>query len=108
MSVLSGQTSINSAQSFFYGPTGTPQLYSSTFTFGAGSGLAVGCSNYSTITVPGLVSTSGIALTYEALGGGGASQFITTITPGTNSLKVIFGANTSNTDSFNLIAVNPS
>ena len=108
MSVLPNQSQINPGTSLFYGPNGFPQIYSSTFTFGAGTGLAVGCSNYSTITVPGMVSTSGIALTYEALGGGGASQFITTITPGTNSLKVIFGANTSNTDSFNLIAVNPS
>jgi len=108
MSVLTGQTSINSAQSFFYGPSGSPQLYSSTFTFGAGSGLAVGSSNYSTITVPGMVSTSGIALTYEAAGGGGASQFITALTPGTNNLRVVFGANTSNTDTFNLISVNPS
>jgi len=100
MSVLTGQTSINSAQSFFYGPSGSPQLYSSTFTFGAGSGLAVGSS--------GMVSTSGIALTYEAAGGGGASQFITALTPGTNNLRVVFGANTSNTDTFNLISVNPS
>jgi hypothetical protein len=108
MSVLSGQTSINSAQSFFYGPNGSPQLYTSTFTFGVGSGLAVGSSNYSTITVPGMVSTSGVALTYEHPGGGGAGQFIRTLTPGANNLNVVFGQVTAATESFNLIAVNPS
>jgi len=54
-----------------------------------------------------MVSTSGIALTYEATGGGGASQFIFSLNPGTNNLNVVFGANTSNTDTFNLISVNP-
>jgi len=108
MSVLTGQTSINSAQSFFYGPNGSPQLYSSTFTFGAGSGMAVGSSNYSTITVPGMVSSSGVALTYEHPNGGGAGQFIFSLNPGTNNLNVVFGAVTGAGETFNLIAVNPS
>ena len=107
MSVLTGQTSINSAQSFFYGPSGSPQLYSSTFTFGAGSGLAVGSSNYSTITVPGMVSTSGVALTYEHPNAGGAGQFIYSLTPGTNNLNVVFGQVTAANETFNLISVNP-
>ena len=107
MSVLAGQTSINSAQSFFYGPSATPQIYSSTFTFGAGSGLAVGCSNYSTITVPGMVSTSGISLTYEHPNAGGAGQFIYSLTPGTNNLNVVFGQVALAGESFNLISVNP-
>ena len=107
MSVLPAQSQINPATSFFYGPNGYPQLYSSTFTFGAGSGLAVGCSNFSTITVPGMVSTSGIALTYEASGGGGAAQYIYSLQAGTNSLNAVFGQPAAAGDSFNLIAVNP-
>jgi len=107
MSVLPSQSQISPATSFFYGPTGNPQLYSSTFTFGAGSGLAVGCSNFSTITVPGMVSTSGIALTYEASGGGGAAQYIYSLQAGTNSLNAVFGQPAAAGDSFNLIAVNP-
>jgi len=107
MSVLNNQSQINPAQSFYYGPTGNPQIYSSTFTFGAGSGLAVGSSNYSTITVPGMVSSSGIALTYEHPNGGGAGQFIYSLTPGTNNLNVVFGQVTGANETFNLIAVNP-
>ena len=108
MSVIPNQSQINPVQSFYYGPTGTPQLYSSTFTFGAGSGLAVGSSTFSTIFVPGMVSTSGVALTYEHPGGGGAAQFIRTLTPGTDNLNVVFGQVTAATETFNLIAVNPS
>ena len=108
MSIIPSASFASVAQSFFYGPSGTPQLYSSTFTFGAGSGMAVGSSNYSTITVPGMVSTSGVALTYEHPGGGGAGQFIRTLTPGTNNLNVVFGQVTAATETFNLLAVNPS
>lgn len=107
MSVIPSASFANAAQSFFYGPSGTPQLYSSTFTFGAGSGLAIGSSNYSTITVPGMVSTSGVALTYEHPNAGGAGQFIFSLTPGTNNLNVVFGQVTAANETFNLIAVNP-
>lgn len=107
MSIIPSASFANVAQSFFYGPSGTPQLYSSTFTFGAGSGLAVGSSNYSTITVPGMVSTSGVALTYEHPSAGGAAQWIYSLTPGTNNLNAVFGAVTGAGETFNLIAVNP-
>jgi hypothetical protein len=107
MSVLANQSQINPATSFFYGPNGYPQLYSSTFTFGAGTGLAVGSSNFSTIVVPGMVSTSGVALTYEHPNGGGAGQFIYSLTPGTNNLNVVFGQAAAAGESFNLISVNP-
>jgi hypothetical protein len=108
MSVLPNQSQINPVQSFYYGPNGLPQIYSSTFTFGAGSGLAVGSSTFSTILVPGMVSTSGISLTYEHPGVGGAGQFIRTLTPGLSTLNVVFGQAAGAGESFNLIAVNPS
>jgi len=107
MSVLPVQSQINPATSFFYGPSAIPQIFTSTFTFGAGSGLAVGSSNYSTITVPGMVSSSGVALTYEHPNGGGAGQFIFSLTPGTNNLNVVFGQVTGANETFNLISVNP-
>jgi hypothetical protein len=107
MSVNPQQTNISPGTSLFYSPSGNPQLYSSTFTFGAGTGLAVGSSNFSTITVPGMVSTSGLAITYEHPNGGGAGQFIYSATPGTNNLNVIFGQVSGAGESFNLIAVNP-
>jgi hypothetical protein len=108
MSVLNNQSQINPAQSFYYGPNGTPQIYSSTFTFGAGSGLAVGSSTFSTILVPGMVSTSGISLTYEHPGSGGAGQFIRTLTPGLSNLNAVFAQAAAAGDTFNLISVNPS
>jgi hypothetical protein len=107
MSVLPNQSQINPGTSLFYGPNGYPQIYSSTFTFGAGTGLAVGSSNFSTVTVPGMVSTSGIALTYEHPAGGGAGQFVYSLTPGTNNLNVVFGQVAAAGESFNLISVNP-
>lgn len=107
MSVNPSQTNVSPGTSFFYTPNGIPQLFTSTFTFGAGSGLAVGSSNYSTITVPGMVSTSGISLTYEHPNAGGAGQFIYSLTPGTNNLNVVFGQVTAANETFNLISVNP-
>lgn len=107
MSVNPIQTNSSPGTSLFYSPNGIPQIFTSTFTFGAGSGLAVGSSNYSTITVPGMVSTSGVALTYEHPNGGGAGQFIYNLQPGTNNLNVIFGQVAAAGESFNLISVNP-
>jgi len=107
MSVNPIQTNSSPGTSLFYTPNGIPQILTSTFTFGTGSGLAVGSSNYSTITVPGMVSTSGIALTYEHPNGGGAGQFIFSLNPGTNNLNVVFGQVTGANESFNLISVNP-
>jgi hypothetical protein len=107
MSVNPIQTNSSPGTSLFYTPNGIPQIFTSTFTFGAGSGLAVGSSNYSTITVPGMVSTSGVALTYEHPNGGGAGQFIFSLAPGTNNLNVVFGAVTGAGETFNLISVNP-
>jgi len=107
MSVLPNQSQINPATSFFYGPNGYPQIYSSTFTFGAGTGLAVGSSNFSTIAVPGMVPTSGVALTYSHPNIGGASQYIYSLTPGTNNLNVVFGTAAAAGEYFNLIAINP-
>jgi len=107
MSVLPTQTNINPANAFFYGPSGLPQLYTSTFVFGTTAPLTSGSLNYSTITVPGMLSTSGVALTYEHPGGGGAGQFVANIQPGTNSLSVTFGQVSAAGESFNLISVNP-
>ena len=107
MSVNPIQTNSSPGTSLFYTPNGIPQILTSTFTFGTGSGLAVGSSNYSTITVPGMVSTSGIALTYEHPNGGGAGQYIFSLTPGTNNLNVVFGQVTGANETFNLISVNP-
>ena len=107
MSVNPIQTNVSPGTSLFYTPNGIPQIFTSTFTFGAGSGLAVGSTNYSTITVPGMVSTSGVALTYEHPNGGGAGQFIYSLTPGTNNLNVVFGQVSGAGESFNLISVNP-
>jgi hypothetical protein len=107
MSVNPIQTNSSPGTSLFYTPNGIPQILTSTFTFGTGSGLAVGSSNYSTITVPGMVSTSGIALTYEHPNGGGAGQYIFSLTPGTNNLNVVFGQVSGAGETFNLISVNP-
>jgi hypothetical protein len=54
-----------------------------------------------------MVSSSGVALTYEHPNGGGAGQFIFSLTPGTNNLNVVFGQVTGANESFNLISVNP-
>jgi len=107
MSVNPIQTNSSPGTSLFYTPNGIPQILTSTFTFGTGF-LPVGSSNYSTITVPGMVSTSGIALTYEHPNGGGAGQFIFSLTPGTNNLNVVFGQVTGANETFNLISVNPN
>ena len=107
MSVLNNQSQINPAQSFYYGPNGTPQIYSSTFVFSTNSPLTAGCSTFSTIFVPGMVSTSGISLTYEHPNPAGGGQYIYSLTPGTNNLNVAFNQVCASGESFNLIAVNP-
>lgn len=107
MSVIPNQSQINPIQSFYYGPTGTPQIYSSTFVFGASSPLTAGCSTFSTIFVPGMVSTSGVSLTYEHPNPAGGGQYIYSLTPGTNNLNVAFNQVAASGESFNLIAVNP-
>lgn len=56
-------------------------------------------------TFPGLTSTSVALATYEHPGGGGAAQFITYITPGTNQLNIGYGQNTANGESVNILAI---
>jgi len=73
-------------------------LIASTITF-------TGAASTFTYAFPGLTSTAVVLATYEHPTGGGAGQFVTYITPGTDSLNIGFGQNTASGESISILGV---
>jgi hypothetical protein len=98
MSVNPNQTNINAEETLFAlagaggatgptGPTGPNNVV-------AGVYGTTGTTQTVVIPITGLLSTSIVVATYVHPGGGGAGQFITGITEGTNQVTIGLGQNT--------------
>lgn len=93
MSVNPNQTNITVGNTFQMN-----NLIASTITY-------TGAASTFTYAFPGLTSTSVALATYEHPGGGGAAQFITFLTPGTDQLRIGYGQNTASGEAVNILAV---
>lgn len=95
MSLTPNAVCVNPLQSIY-----APSLLSGVVTFtGAASTFTI------STNTQGMLSTSVVVGMYEHPGGGGAAQFVTVLTPGTNQFQLGLGQNSASGETFNWIAI---